>query len=364
MDPQIDEQLIGALYGTAVHDGDWRPALERFCELLDSCEASLPIGTGPNFVTVETTGRVLTPEATGRYVEHYGRFDPKQKIFAKNSPGYLFNDARHFDERFVAKDVFYQEYSRSLGTRHTLDMLVERNAKRELYLAAMRPRHAGPYEPGAEALFRQASGHFARALALKEDFDCLREAGDALDSLELGVVVVDLFHRVRLLNSAAERQLVQVGELILSRGILSSRSQVRARQLHALIDAAVSGKPEGGLMNVPKRDGSTVTLRVTPLPASSRIPVRRSPAALILICGEAKSRLDQADLASLYGLTEAESRVAMALADGMTLAAIALRHEVKWATVRTQLLSVMQKMGVHRQADVARLLLTTSAPTT
>jgi DNA-binding CsgD family transcriptional regulator len=355
MGPEVDEQLIGALYGTAVETGDWRPALERCCKLLNSCEASWSIFIGRSQVhTLESTGRILTQEAFRRYAEYYGRVDPKLHIFARQQPGYLFNDACHFDEQFVAHDVFYQEYSRSLGTRHTLDMLVRREAGRGLYVAAMRPKQAGPYDARSEILFRQASGHFARALAIKEKMDCLRHAGDTLDRLDFGVIIVDSFYRVRLLNRPAEERLAKEGELRMSGGILFARSSDGNRRLKALIDAALQGRVESGVLEITDAD-ATLTIRVCPLPAASRIATQRGPTALILI-GGGKRRASRTDLAALYDLTEAESRVALAIAEGRTLAAIAALHGVKYSTVRSQLLSVMEKMGVHRQADVARVL--------
>ncbi|HEX9158655.1 MAG TPA: hypothetical protein VF835_00385 [Rhizomicrobium sp.] len=355
---RVDEPLVGHLYGTAVETGDWRPALERFCQLLGSCEAGFTMTAGgPDTMSMlETTGRMLTPELTGLYVRHYGRFDPKLKVLAHNAPGYLFNDARHFDERFVARDLFYQEYSRRVGTRHTLHMVAERSAGRQLYLAAMRKRRAGPYEPRSEALFRQASGHFVRALALKERMDCLRRAGDALDALDFGVLVVDSVHRVCLLNRAAEVLLLEEDELRTGRGILCAVSAHIDRRLKALIGSVLAGRGEGGVLEIPNAKGGTLTLRVVPLPASHRMGVHASSAALVLIYGKSKRQLGRRDLATLYGLTEAESRVAVAVGEGVTLTAIAARHAVRYSTVRSQLLSVMQKMGVHRQADVARLL--------
>lgn len=353
---QVDEQLVQHLYGTAVESGDWLPALERFCQLLGSCEAGFSVSRGgPNLSMVETTGRVLTREVTDRYVEHFGRFDPKLKILARKTPGYLFNDVRHFDQQFLNRDFFYQEYSLRLGTRHTLDMLAERCTGREVYLAVMRRSRAGPYEPKSEILFRQSSTHFVRALALKEKMDCLRRAGDTLDGLDFGVVVVDSFHRVTLLNRVADNRLAEEGELRVSRGILTVRSSDVDRRLNALVDSALAGHAEGGTFKVEGSIDGPLTVRVAPLPAGSRIAAPRGPAALIII-GDTKRQPRHADLSDLYNLTEAESRLALAIAEGRTLASIAARHGVKYSTVRSQLLSVMQKMGVHRQADVARVL--------
>jgi DNA-binding CsgD family transcriptional regulator len=54
-----------------------------------------------------------------------------------------------------------------------------------------------------------------------------------------------------------------------------------------------------------------------------------------------------------HGLTRAEADVALALADGQGLDAIAAQRSVAIATVRSQVQSVYAKMGVHRQAELA-----------
>ncbi len=59
----------------------------------------------------------------------------------------------------------------------------------------------------------------------------------------------------------------------------------------------------------------------------------------------------------LYGLTEAEARVAAALTLGETVEQIAAAHGVRTSTVRAQVRSIFDKTGVHRQADLVRLAL-------
>ncbi|MGL4542989.1 MAG: helix-turn-helix transcriptional regulator [Polymorphobacter sp.] len=61
-------------------------------------------------------------------------------------------------------------------------------------------------------------------------------------------------------------------------------------------------------------------------------------------------------LQQIFGLTSAEARVAMLLAEGDEVEAIALRQGVVTSTVRSQLKSIFQKMGVNRQLGVARLV--------
>jgi DNA-binding CsgD family transcriptional regulator len=64
-----------------------------------------------------------------------------------------------------------------------------------------------------------------------------------------------------------------------------------------------------------------------------------------------------ADLAELFGLSAAESRLAIALLEGKALPEIAAAAGVKITTLRTQMQSIYRKVGVERQSE---LLLTLS----
>lgn len=61
-------------------------------------------------------------------------------------------------------------------------------------------------------------------------------------------------------------------------------------------------------------------------------------------------------LRRIWGLTAAEARVAASLAAGLSPAEIAVRHGVSEATVRTQMRTIFEKTGTHRQGELIRLL--------
>ena len=97
-------------------------------------------------------------------------------------------------------------------------------------------------------------------------------------------------------------------------------------------------------------------LRVAP-PCSARCSV---PAWIVALC----AMLDPEQLPvpsrkliqKLFGLTEAESRLAVAIASGETPKELADRTERSLETVRTQLKFVFRKLGVRRQIDLVRIL--------
>jgi DNA-binding CsgD family transcriptional regulator len=58
-----------------------------------------------------------------------------------------------------------------------------------------------------------------------------------------------------------------------------------------------------------------------------------------------------------YGLTKAEARLALYLADGASLPSMAQAFDVKLTTIRSQLQQVFAKTGTSRQAELVALLL-------
>jgi DNA-binding CsgD family transcriptional regulator len=59
----------------------------------------------------------------------------------------------------------------------------------------------------------------------------------------------------------------------------------------------------------------------------------------------------------MFGLTASESRLAAALALGLTLEAAADSEGWTHSSAKTYLKSVFSKLGVSRQADLVRLIL-------
>jgi DNA-binding CsgD family transcriptional regulator len=62
-----------------------------------------------------------------------------------------------------------------------------------------------------------------------------------------------------------------------------------------------------------------------------------------------------------YALTAQEARVAVLIADGVTVKEIAAFLEVTVFTVRAHLRNIFAKMGVARQAALVRVVLTTTS---
>ena len=62
------------------------------------------------------------------------------------------------------------------------------------------------------------------------------------------------------------------------------------------------------------------------------------------------------ELAATLGLTETEARLALTLAQGLSLKDFAQAQGCSWHTARTHIKNLMRKTGLHRQQDVAVLV--------
>ena len=84
---------------------------------------------------------------------------------------------------------------------------------------------------------------------------------------------------------------------------------------------------------------------------------------LLTRLGGGKQSVDTRQVARLYDLTPVESRVAALLAEGRTVSEIAASTGRKESTVRWHVRNLHSKLGVHRQADLVRLVLSTAVAT-
>ena len=97
-----------------------------------------------------------------------------------------------------------------------------------------------------------------------------------------------------------------------------------------------------------------LTCRLLRLPLTGADAQQRS---ILVSHGNDPLILDQQLLRQMFQLTEAEARVATAIAQGQSTEMIAQENGTSVETVRSQTKKVMQKTGVHRQGElVARLL--------
>jgi DNA-binding CsgD family transcriptional regulator len=181
-----------------------------------------------------------------------------------------------------------------------------------------------------------------------------------LDQLAVGVFITDGGGRPVGMNLAAERILQHNDGLLIRHGQLGARRVFESTKLAMLIAAAAVAEQSGtapGRMTV-GRGADQLEYLVTVAPLGIESPGFGAPLAMVLVAVPGEPSPSERDLAEFFGLSPAESRLAAALMTGQTLCDIARRFDLQVTTLRTQLSTILRKVGVKRQADLVRVLST------
>ena len=183
-----------------------------------------------------------------------------------------------------------------------------------------------------------------------------------LENTRCGIVQLDRRGRIVEVNERA-RGLLRKG-----RGLSDSRGQLRARI--PAEDARLQRILAGALPRSGAR-GTSATMTVTrPADLPPRLVLHVSPvgkhlpdrgasevaAVVLLVEPETSMTSDPELVGSALGLTAAESRVAVMLAEGCTLRDIAAATGRTTGTVRWHLQRIFEKNGISRQVELVQLV--------
>jgi DNA-binding CsgD family transcriptional regulator len=193
---------------------------------------------------------------------------------------------------------------------------------------------------------------------------------DALDRLSSPILLLDGNARIHYLNAAAHTVLASADGLQSRDQRLEAITPGETSTLHKLIHGATQvyrtrHASSGGCLTITRSDGRTpLQLVVAPLGRSRCATTWPGGDLAIVIVErpEASPPSLRAHLQARFGLTPAESSVALMTADGEGLKSVAERLGLSITTIRTHVHRVFAKTDTRRQAQLAQLL--ASHPTT
>jgi DNA-binding CsgD family transcriptional regulator len=183
-----------------------------------------------------------------------------------------------------------------------------------------------------------------------------RLAAEALGQLEVGVIAIDNDSRILFSNDVARRLVDECpdigwreGRLVMARADLAaklevSRTAVQAAQVRGLDEAMI------GLLMVSVEDGRDE------LGPGSR------PERAIYLHEVARSKpIPEQLIAELFGLSRPEARLSALLCQGLTLQEAAAHMGVTENSARTYSKLAFSNLGVSRQTELVRRIVTSVA---
>jgi PAS domain-containing protein len=302
----------------------WPALLDRLSDLLDAGAINL---TRLNLEDGGGTGLVrrTDPEWMSTYFEHYAAINP----FTAGPRDTPWRPTVYLDEQVMDRDryvrtEFYNDFFVHVGSQWSMVLRLSLTDDHVSTIHLGRDDRGGRFEHAALATARRVLPHLVRAYTLSTRLDESRGLGDAvragLDHVREALVLTDGTGRIQHANAAAERLLTLGTVLRSDGGRLAAVHPLSAPRLAVLIAAAGStNEPVSGAMSLPAPGRLPLGVIVTPVQPERPGLFAPAPAVVVSVSDPGGAAPPSPSrLAERHGLTPAESRVAMALYEGMT----------------------------------------------
>ena len=186
-----------------------------------------------------------------------------------------------------------------------------------------------------------------------------------LDNHRVGVIHLDRRGKVMAANDRARAILSRADGLTDRDGALRASLSDEDTELQKTLSRAMpfsGGAGAGGSVTVSREHSVTrLVLHVNPInQGDAQARAGRVGALVLAVDPEDRWRIDVDRVGAILGLTPAQSHVAAMLAEGLTIRDIAVATGRSTTTVKWHLGHIFDRVGVSRQADLVRLVLSSA----
>lgn len=374
------DEVVAGPYCAAACEIEWAAPLEQMRQHLEAWAVHL-MGIRLSDGTVDFSHAIgdSPPEANVDLMRRYHRIDPRAAMLMPLQPGVWANCHEHFDDAFVARDPFYQDFLIPYGGRYASASKVHQDDEQVVIFAIHRGMGMQPLNPAEVDLGRRYAAHLQTAVGLWRRHRKLLHGGAVggalLDGLRQPVLLIDEAQHIHFQNAAA-RALIDREPRLHTNGnaLRCTRAQDEAELRRALLKLNLnrrSARPGAGAreqrvvvgIGLRGEAGIPLLLMLSPVYPAETMGAFGSGSLAMVLVHDARKRqvIDPFIVAALYDFTPAEAGVAVAIANGDTVQQIATARGVAVSTIRAQLSNVLAKMGVSRQSQVAGALTSDSA---
>lgn len=283
--------------------------------------------------------------------------------------GLLLDDRQLISPAEERQSAFHNEFLPRYDLRYLVHAKLSSSPSVSSMVTCGQAGRRGEFTEPQRRLIAGYVTHFERAaslyLRLREVQGRAELMSAAFDGLPVAGMVLDASGRLLFANARATDWLASGDGVALSQGRIAPRDSRSAQLLERAIgNAALPRRHDGD------QDAASVILirrpsarpayqiEVRPLPLRSALRSEAAAAAVLVFVIDPEARADRRArmLHMLYGLTPAETALALAVGSGISLNDYAARRGVTVGTVRYQMKQVLAKTDCRRQGDLIRLL--------
>lgn len=366
---QSDEHwlaLTDAFYSAAIDGQSWYFALEGLAEATGSQTGEL-IGLGNQAAVPFNIVTNIDPDWAEQFVAHGGGdpgINPRVGLGSRAPPLTVLSELDFRLPESYTRNPQHREYESFMDRTDRPYICLsplERQQDMLIGLAVARSRRDGHITNEQRSTFTALAPHVRAAVRMQI---ALEGQGanllmGAMETLSIPVFICDRSGQVQARTPATDQHISGANRLQLKQDLLYACQPADNTLLQEAIDSAANGASTPGLpvqrtvvLHSKGHAALPLVLDVMSLP-SRQYELCFAPRVLVIIRGKQRAEERQAVLLqTVYGLTPAETQVALQLVNGETVVAIADSRSVAVDTVRTQIKSIFGKAGVQRQVEL------------
>jgi len=373
------DTLIGAVYEGTLEETPWRLFLASLLDATDAMVVSLTLRPPRE----GDTGLILNHlrPYTTRSGQTFSKADPRdwpstayrEQFFALDPfvdlrPGEIVSLQDLMSLKDLQKSEYYRQFLEPAGILYIIGADVREPGGMEARLRISRGPDERAFSADDKTLLSRVMPHLARALEIHARLRRIASEralyAGAVDQLAVGTIILDGHGAVLDTNRVAQDLLrLSDGMRVVNNQLRFSDAEIGQqlqRVVAKVLEAHIRGEPamvEALRLRRPSGKGD-FGLVIRPVPRSAWSEGQSSPAVAIFISApEVQSHTSEQVVKQLFAFTPAETRLALRLASGLSLAEACDELGISQHTARAQLKAIFAKCGVTRQAELVRLIL-------
>ncbi|MZR63279.1 helix-turn-helix transcriptional regulator [Alcanivorax sp. DP30] len=370
------ESLLDTLYDAPCNPDAWPRFLDQLIEATGSRSARMLVMDRAAESVQSSIKRNIDDADHQAYVSHFVNTCPWRPELKLKAPGQLYSSYLDFTcgQKQFYQTEFFNDWAAQQDIHHGVCGTVWQDEQQTVQLLIQRTQGQGHYQRDETDRINELVMHVRRALRLQTQVSALDQTRMALEqTLEIQAqpfALADRNGKIIHLSAEAADLLQELPQVCISNHLLSFQDPRQHSELLRLLNEVT--RPDGdsrfgpgGVITLMLSANQGVRCLVSPLrgnPLSQQYSGTRQPLAILYFQDpRTEVYIDLDCLIQLYGLSEAESRVAAGISRGMGPQQVAEAYKLSVHTVRTQLKNVFLKTGTTRQSELAKEVLTSPA---
>ncbi|WP_070989320.1 helix-turn-helix transcriptional regulator [Halofilum ochraceum] len=362
-------EAVGNIYDAAIDPATWEVFLEHLACRLDAESASLRVIDEEESSVRASVDYNLESGFRDAYRSYYVSTDVYLEAFRSCRQSYVATGEQILNGRDIRDTEFFTGYLQPRESWFMCGGVVVRDDPLIILISLERSPSAGPFSDADASLLRLLVPHIRRATRIGHMLTAREQqatvAGKALESLSVGIVLLDDSYAIRHANRRAERMLDRNSGIKRVNGRLTASNPADAVHLRDLLAAmSIYGRerqwsdPDAILLSAVKGEPQWLLVARPVLSRQPHVLTCSSPiTSAVFISSLADAGfLDRDVLMTLYALTETEAWLACELACGQDLNGLSNAWGISRETLRTHLKRVLSKTNTRKQVDLVRLL--------